>query len=39
VEYGRVPDGKVFDADPCRHLIVHDAVNDGGDDAQNDDFQ
>ena len=39
VEYGRVADGEVFNADPCRHLVVANAVDDGGHDAQQDDLQ
>ena len=39
MEYGRMADGEVFYADPRRHLVVEDAVDNRGDDAQNDDFQ
>jgi hypothetical protein len=36
---GKLADSEVFHADPRRDLIVHDAVDDGGDDAQYGDFQ
>lgn len=38
MEDGRAADGEVFDADPCRHLIMQDSVDDGGHDARDHGF-